>query len=178
MSAHDWVQQIPNAVLGLLTTILGAVIVRMLRRIHWVMIEAGLPPARKGGRSVQLSAWVKWKAKAIIGAAGLVVVGLVEYLIEQPDTVRVLEHVLPQPWAQLVPVALAGTDVWLLHKVPMGPAPGAALDAAPEPVADSAPVETVAPAAPAAAPVAPVAPASSASDPAAPPTSFIPLPQR
>lgn len=41
MTAHDWLAQIPGAVLGLLATILGAVVVRMLRRIYWATQEAG-----------------------------------------------------------------------------------------------------------------------------------------
>lgn len=62
---------------------------------------------------------ILYRAKAIIAALGLSLLGLLGWLVENPQTATVIQQVIPAPYAQFVPLVLAGiAATWLVHRVP------------------------------------------------------------
>lgn len=67
---------------------------------------------------------VAYRAKAILAGLGIAVVGFLGWLVENPDTAKLIQQVVPAPYAQFVPLILAGiAATWLVHRVPNTPAP-------------------------------------------------------
>jgi hypothetical protein len=62
---------------------------------------------------------ILYRAKAIIAALGLSLVGFLGWLVENPQTATAIQQVIPAPYAQFVPLILAGiAATWLVHRVP------------------------------------------------------------
>lgn len=71
-------------------------------------------------------AQIRYRAKALIGAAGLILVGMAEYVVTDPGTQQLLGQTLPAPWNQAIPVLLIALSAGLIHAVPNAPKPGTA----------------------------------------------------
>lgn len=62
---------------------------------------------------------ILYRAKAVIAAAGLGILGFLGWLVENPQTAAAIQQVIPAPYAQFVPLVLAGiAATWLVHRVP------------------------------------------------------------
>lgn len=61
---------------------------------------------------------ITYRAKAILAAFGIALVGLATWVVENPDTAAALRQVVPAPYDQFVPVVLGAIAVILVHRVP------------------------------------------------------------
>lgn len=62
---------------------------------------------------------IRYRAKAILFALGSAVVGLVVWLVTNPDTATALARIVPEPWVAFVPVLLAGVAGTIaVHQAP------------------------------------------------------------
>lgn len=57
---------------------------------------------------------ILYRAKAILTAVGVILVGFLSWLVQNPDTATAIQQVIPAPYAQFVPVVLAGIAATLL----------------------------------------------------------------
>jgi len=61
---------------------------------------------------------VRQKAKAVLAGAGITLAGIAEWLVQNPDTARTIEKVVPAPYDQLVPIVLGIIGTVLVHQIP------------------------------------------------------------
>lgn len=87
---------------------------------------------------------IRLRAKALVAAAGLAVVGMAEYVVTAPETAQQLGQTLPAPYSQLVPVLLGLFAAALVHQVPNAQ-PVASSEAVPAPVEPAQPPIELAP---------------------------------
>lgn len=61
---------------------------------------------------------VRQKAKAILAGVGITAAGVAEWLVQDPDTARSIEKIIPAPYDQAVPIVLGIVGTLLVHHVP------------------------------------------------------------
>jgi hypothetical protein len=62
---------------------------------------------------------IRYRAKAILNALGAALVGLVVWLVTNPDTATALGRIIPEPWVVFVPIVLAwAASVFAVNRVP------------------------------------------------------------
>ena len=65
-----------------------------------------------------ISQTVREKAKAVLAAAGITLAGVAEWAVQNPDTAKSIEKIVPAPYDQLVPIILGIIGTVLVHQVP------------------------------------------------------------